>query len=317
MSGEHTSTPVAARVRRLEARLTEAGVVTEEQLDAALAAMLAGASPVNGARIVARAWTDPGFRERLLADANAALPEVGLSMAGGIQEQRLKVVENTATTHHVLVCTLCSCYPIGLLGPSPSWYKSEAYRSRVVREPRAVLAEFGLELPDGTTITVWDSSAESRYMVLPRRPEGTGDGARRSWPRSSPGRASSGPPRSDSAALPRRPQELAVHRRDAEQRDALGAGGGALSGEGAAAEALLVHLRHHVQHPGPALGRALRQHIEMVHLGGGEQHRGPVRAGRHAGPAADALGVLERGVGVRLGHGVAWASGAAPVGAVM
>ncbi|MEJ8647495.1 nitrile hydratase subunit alpha [Streptomyces sp. MS1.AVA.3] len=173
MSGEHTSVPVAARVRRLEERLIEAGVVGEAQLDEALATMLKGASPVNGARIVARAWTDPGFRERLLADANAALPEVGLSMAGGIQEQRLKVVENTATTHHVLVCTLCSCYPIGLLGPSPSWYKSEAYRSRVVREPRAVLAEFGLELPDGTAITVWDSSAESRYMVLPRRPEGT------------------------------------------------------------------------------------------------------------------------------------------------
>ncbi|BDH10793.1 nitrile hydratase subunit alpha [Streptomyces hygroscopicus] len=173
MSGEHTSVPVAARVRRLEERLIAAGVVGEAQLDEALAAMLTGASPVNGARIVARAWTDEGFRRRLLADANAALPEVGLSMAGGIQEQRLKVVENTATTHHVLVCTLCSCYPIGLLGPSPSWYKSEAYRSRVVREPRAVLAEFGLELPDGTAITVWDSSAESRYMVLPRRPEGT------------------------------------------------------------------------------------------------------------------------------------------------
>ncbi|MGW7021544.1 nitrile hydratase subunit alpha [Streptomyces decoyicus] len=173
MSGEHTSVPVAARVRRLEERLIAAGVVGEAQLDEALATMLTGASPVNGARIVARAWTDEGFRERLLADANAALPEVGLSMAGGIQEQRLKVVENTAATHHVLVCTLCSCYPIGLLGPSPSWYKSEAYRSRVVREPRAVLAEFGLELPDGTAITVWDSSAESRYMVLPRRPEGT------------------------------------------------------------------------------------------------------------------------------------------------
>ncbi|MET7798789.1 nitrile hydratase subunit alpha [Streptomyces decoyicus] len=173
MSGEHTSVPVAARVRRLEERLIAAGVVGEAQLDEALATMLKGASPVNGARIVARAWTDEGFRRRLLADANAALPEVGLSMAGGIQEQRLKVVENTATAHHVLVCTLCSCYPIGLLGPSPSWYKSEAYRSRVVREPRAVLAEFGLELPDGTAVTVWDSSAESRYMVLPRRPEGT------------------------------------------------------------------------------------------------------------------------------------------------
>lgn len=173
MSGEHTSAPVAARVRRLEERLIEAGVVAQEQLDASLAAMLKGASPVNGARIAARAWTDEGFRERLLADANAALPEVGLSMAGGIQEQRLKVVENTATTHHVLVCTLCSCYPVGLLGPSPSWYKSEAYRSRVVREPRAVLAEFGLVLPDDTEITVWDSSAESRYMVLPRRPDDT------------------------------------------------------------------------------------------------------------------------------------------------
>ncbi|PJJ01383.1 nitrile hydratase [Streptomyces sp. 2333.5] len=173
MSGEHTSAPVAARVRRLEERLIEAGVVAQEQLDASLAAMLKGASPVNGARIAARAWTDEGFRERLLADANTALPEVGLSMAGGIQEQRLKVVENTATTHHVLVCTLCSCYPVGLLGPSPSWYKSEAYRSRVVREPRAVLAEFGLVLPDDTAITVWDSSAESRYMVLPRRPDDT------------------------------------------------------------------------------------------------------------------------------------------------
>ncbi|MEU5543120.1 nitrile hydratase subunit alpha [Streptomyces sioyaensis] len=173
MSGEHTSAPVAARVRRLEERLIGAGVVAQEQLDASLAAMLKGASPVNGARIAARAWTDAGFRERLLTDANAALPEVGLSMAGGIQEQRLKVVENTATTHHVLVCTLCSCYPVGLLGPSPSWYKSEAYRSRVVREPRAVLAEFGLVLPDDTAITVWDSSAESRYMVLPRRPDDT------------------------------------------------------------------------------------------------------------------------------------------------
>ncbi|UKY49600.1 nitrile hydratase subunit alpha [Streptomyces inhibens] len=173
MSGEHASAPVAARVRRLEERLIEAGVVGEEQLDAALAAMLKGASPVNGARIVARAWVDEGFRARLLDDANAALPEVGLSMAGGIQEQRLKVVENTGTAHHVIVCTLCSCYPIGLLGPSPSWYKSEAYRSRVVREPRAVLAEFGLELPADTAITVWDSSAESRYLVLPRRPDGT------------------------------------------------------------------------------------------------------------------------------------------------
>ncbi|NLU67590.1 nitrile hydratase subunit alpha [Streptomyces sp. HNM0574] len=173
MSGQHTSTPVAARVRRLEERLISAGVVEDAELDAVLGRFLANASPVNGARIVARAWCDEGFRERLLADANAALPEVGLSMAGGIQEQRLKVVANGPGQHNVLVCTLCSCYPIGLLGPSPSWYKSEAYRSRVVREPRAVLAEFGLTLPQETEIRVWDSSAESRYLVLPRRPSGT------------------------------------------------------------------------------------------------------------------------------------------------
>lgn len=173
MSEEHTSAPVAARVRRLEERLIAAGLVGQEQLDAVLAGLLKGASPLNGARIVARAWTDEGFRRRLLDDANSALPEVGLSMKGGIQEQRLKVVANTPERHNVLVCTLCSCYPVGLLGPSPSWYKSEAYRSRVVREPRAVLAEFGLRLPEETAITVWDSSAESRYMVLPRRPGGT------------------------------------------------------------------------------------------------------------------------------------------------
>jgi nitrile hydratase len=173
MSDDHASTPVAARVRRLEERLIDAGLVEDAELDAILERFLAGASPLNGARIVARAWTDDGFRDRLLADANSALPEVGLSMLGGLQEQRLKVVANTATLHNVLVCTLCSCYPIGLLGPSPSWYKSEAYRSRVVREPRAVLAEFGLELPAEVEITVWDSSAESRYMVLPVRPAGT------------------------------------------------------------------------------------------------------------------------------------------------
>lgn len=173
MSGTHTSNPVAARVRRLEERLIDAGLVDEPGLDAILTRFLNGASPLNGARIAARAWTDEDFRARLLADANAALPEIGLTMAGGLQAQRLSVVANTPTRHNVLVCTLCSCYPIGLLGPSPSWYKSEAYRSRVVREPRAVLAEFGLHLPDGVRITVWDSSAESRYMVLPQRPAGT------------------------------------------------------------------------------------------------------------------------------------------------
>ncbi|HET6499689.1 MAG TPA: nitrile hydratase subunit alpha [Amycolatopsis sp.] len=173
MSESHASTPVAARVRRLEERLIEAGLVSDTELDQILAGYLAGAAPLNGARIVARAWTDDEFRSRLLADANAAIPELGLSMRSGLQEQRLKVVANTPRRHNVIVCTLCSCYPIGLLGPSPSWYKSEAYRSRVVREPRALLDDFGLALPDDVEITVWDSSAESRYLVLPLRPAGT------------------------------------------------------------------------------------------------------------------------------------------------
>lgn len=125
---------------------------------------------MNGARVVARAWTDEAYRARLLTDGTAAVQELGF-MDGSFQ--RLRVVENTDAIHNVIVCTLCSCYPLPLLGPSPGWYKSEAYRSRVVREPRSVLAEFGLQLPTTTDITVWDSSAESRYMVLPRRPTGT------------------------------------------------------------------------------------------------------------------------------------------------
>jgi nitrile hydratase subunit alpha len=174
MSGQHTSSTISAQVRHVEALLEGRGLLDDGEIDARIDEFLAGGTPGNGARIVARAWTDPGFRERLLADANAALPEVGLSMAGGLQEQRLKVVANTADEHNVVVCTLCSCYPIALLGPSPSWYKSEAYRSRVVRDPRGVLREFGLALPGATRIAVWDASAESRYLVLPRRPDGTG-----------------------------------------------------------------------------------------------------------------------------------------------
>lgn len=139
-------------------------------LDEAIDAFLARSSPANGARVVARAWTDADYKSRLLTDGTAAVQELGF-MEGSYQ--RLRVVENTESLHHVIVCTLCSCYPLRLLGPSPSWYKSEAYRSRVVREPRAVLAEFGLTLPAGTEISVWDSSAETRYMVLPRRPAGT------------------------------------------------------------------------------------------------------------------------------------------------
>ncbi|MCU1619615.1 MAG: nthA [Modestobacter sp.] len=174
MSGDHSSSVISAEVRHVEALLEARGLLDAGEIDTRIDEFLAGGTPANGARIVARAWVDPGFAARLLADANAAIREVGLSMAGGLQEQRLKVVANTEQQHNVVVCTLCSCYPIALLGPSPSWYKSEAYRSRVVRDPRGVLAEFGLELPAGTSIAVWDASAESRYMVLPRRPEGTG-----------------------------------------------------------------------------------------------------------------------------------------------
>jgi nitrile hydratase subunit alpha len=173
VSGDHTDLPVAARVRRLEERVIAAGLASDDELDETLARYLASASPVNGARLVARAWIDASFRGRLLEDANTAMEELGLSMRGGLQAQRLKVVENTPAAHNVIVCTLCSCYPVGLLGPSPSWYKSEAYRSRVVREPRVVLEEFGLRLPDHVEITVWDSSAESRYLVLPVRPADT------------------------------------------------------------------------------------------------------------------------------------------------
>jgi nitrile hydratase subunit alpha len=175
VSGDHAgpAATLAARVRYLEGLLEQRGLVDAQELDRALAAFLARASPANGGRLVARAWLDEEFRSRLLADANAALPELGLSMGGGLQEQRLKVVENTPDIHNVLVCTLCSCYPIALLGPSPTWYKSEAYRSRVVRDPRGVLAEFGVALDPAVGISVWDSSAESRYLVLPRRPAGT------------------------------------------------------------------------------------------------------------------------------------------------
>ena len=170
---DHGSSLISAQVRHVEALLERRGLLDDGEIDRRIDEFAAGGSPANGARVVARAWTDPGFAERLLADANTALRELGLSMSGGLQEQRLKVVANTADEHNVVVCTLCSCYPIALLGPSPGWYKSEAYRSRVVRDPRGVLREFGLELPAATRVSVWDASAESRYMVVPRRPDGT------------------------------------------------------------------------------------------------------------------------------------------------
>ncbi len=173
MSDDHDDSLIAAQVRELEAVLEEKGLLDAAELDRALEAFTHKATPANGFRVVARAWVDDGFRTALLVDANAALPAVGLSMGGGLQVQRLKVVENTEDVHNVVVCTLCSCYPIALLGPSPTWYKSTAYRSRVVSHPREVLAQFGFTPPSDVEIQVWDATAESRFMVLPRRPAGT------------------------------------------------------------------------------------------------------------------------------------------------
>ena len=168
---EHESLPVAARVRRLEERLIAAGLTSDEEIDELLTRFYADASPVNGARIVARAWTDDGFRDRLLADGSAAAAELGFGPQ--TSDFQLRAVANTADRHNMIVCTLCSCYPLSLLGPSPGWYKSLAYRAQAVRDPRAVLAGFGLDLPAATGIDVWDSTSEIRYLVVPVRPDGT------------------------------------------------------------------------------------------------------------------------------------------------
>jgi len=183
MSGDHDhgehghdheeSATMAQRVAGLVAKLEQKGLVTEEQIDRTVTTFLAKAGPSNGAALVARAWVDPGFKATLVADANAALQALGLDMSQWARGVTLRAVENTEQVHNVIVCTLCSCYPIGLLGPSPSWYKSAAYRARVVRDPRGVLAEFGVALPSDTEIRVWDSTAELRYIVIPRRPVGS------------------------------------------------------------------------------------------------------------------------------------------------
>jgi nitrile hydratase len=168
---DHEDLPVAARARRLEERLIAAGLTTDAEIDEYLTGLYANASPVNGARMAARAWTDERYRDLLVSDGNAAAAEFGFGF--GELGYQLRVVPNDAGTHNVIVCTLCSCYPVSLLGPSPGWYKSFAYRARTVREPRAVLAEFGLRLPDQVGVSVWDSTSEARYMVLPARPPGT------------------------------------------------------------------------------------------------------------------------------------------------
>lgn len=159
----------ALRAEALESLLVEKGVVTTAAIDAVIRRYEQDLGPMNGARVVARAWVDPAYRERLLRDAWSAIAELGLARDGA----PLVVVENAPGLHNVVVCTLCSCYPAALLGISPSWYKDPAYRSRVVREPRKVLAEFGLELGEDVEIRVWDSSAELRYLVLPERPPGS------------------------------------------------------------------------------------------------------------------------------------------------
>jgi nitrile hydratase len=159
------------RVRALESLLIEKGLVSTDAIDAIVKTYEQDIGPLNGAKVVAKAWTDPDYKARLLENGTAAVAELGF---GGPEGDHLIALENTDDVHHVVVCTLCSCYPWPVLGLPPDWYKSAPYRSRVVREPRAVLAEMGCDVPDHVRIEVWDSSAEARYLVLPQRPSGTG-----------------------------------------------------------------------------------------------------------------------------------------------
>jgi nitrile hydratase subunit alpha len=160
----------ALRAEALASLLIERGLVDQATMDKFIKTYELSVGPMNGAKVVARAWTDPGYAERLLADGTGAIAELGFK---GPQGEHIVVLRNTPAVHHVVVCTLCSCYPWPVLGLPPSWYKDPSYRSRVVREPRAVLAEFGLELGEDVEIRVVDSSSEVRYMVLPMRPPGT------------------------------------------------------------------------------------------------------------------------------------------------
>ena len=158
------------RVKSLESLLVEKGLVDRKALDALIDNYEHKIGPRNGARVVARAWVDPAYKQRLLTDADAALAELGY---GGMQGEHMVAVENSARVHNLVVCTLCSCYPWPVLGLPPVWYKSAPYRSRSVIDPRGVLREFGLELPQDVEVRVWDSTAELRYMVVPERPPGT------------------------------------------------------------------------------------------------------------------------------------------------
>jgi nitrile hydratase len=162
-------TPAEARAKAIESLLVEKGLLSTDAIDAQVAAYESDIGPMKGAKVVARAWVDPDFKARLLADATHVIEEVGLAPSGN----QLVAVENTPDVHNLVVCTLCSCYPWAVLGLPPTWYKSFAYRSRAVIEPRAVLKEFGTEVEDAVDVRVWDSSAEVRYLVVPERPAGT------------------------------------------------------------------------------------------------------------------------------------------------
>jgi nitrile hydratase len=160
---------IARRVTAIESLLVEKGLITSDVVDAVVETYERDVGPLNGAKVVARAWVDEAYRGRLLDDGTQAIGELGF---GGAEGEHLVVLENTPAVHNVVVCTLCSCYPWPVLGLPPRWYKSFAYRARMVREPRAVLAEFGTTLGDDVEVRVWDSSADVRYMVLPLRPDG-------------------------------------------------------------------------------------------------------------------------------------------------
>lgn len=168
----HTLLPSdpALRVKALETILTQKGLIDPAALDEIIETYETKIGPRNGAHVVAKAWTDPAFKTALLKDATAVVSEMGYY---GRQGEHMIVVENTDEVHNIVVCTLCSCYPWPLLGIPPTWYKSDAYRARAVREPRKVLAEFGVTLPSDMAVRVWDSTAETRYLVLPQRPKGT------------------------------------------------------------------------------------------------------------------------------------------------
>jgi nitrile hydratase subunit alpha len=171
--GHHHPRPLsraALRAKAIESLLVEKGLLASDAIDRVVETYEKDVGPLNGAKVVARAWSDPAYKRRLLKDATAAIAELGF---GGLQGEHMRVVENTPAVHNVVCCTLCSCYPWPVLGLPPAWYKSLAYRARIVREPRAVLREFGLEITPSVEVRVWDSSAEMRYLVLPERPQGT------------------------------------------------------------------------------------------------------------------------------------------------